>query len=152
MISLHTLKHSSRRYKPKRLGRGNSSGKGTTGGRGTKGQRARTGGRNKLTRRGLKALIERTPKTRGFRSRTSKLETVSLQALEASFETATVITPAEMVNAGLIRTAKHGVKVLGAGPVKKKLTVKAEAFSKAAADAITKAGGSAAVLGSKPTE
>jgi large subunit ribosomal protein L15 len=153
MITLHSLHHSAKRFRPKRVGRGNATGKGTTAGRGTKGQRARTGGRNKLTRRGLKATLERTPKTRGFRSRTEKLETISVLTLEKMFPTATVITPLEMHKAGLIRTTKHGVKVLGQGPVKKKLTVKANAFSKGAAAAIAQAGGSTVVLGfTTPTE
>lgn len=143
MITLHSLRAASRRTKSKRLGRGNSSGKGTTAGRGTKGQRARSGGRNKLTRRGLKALVERTPKTRGFRSRRHKSETVSIAELERVFDSGTLITPETMRDAGLIQHVKTGVKILGKGELKKKLTVKADSFSKGAREAITKAGGTA---------
>ena len=81
MITLSNLSPSQERRQTKRVGRGNSSGKGTTAGRGTKGQRARTGGRNKTTRRALKSLIERTPKTRGFRARRPKMHTVTVKQI-----------------------------------------------------------------------
>lgn len=147
MIELHSLRHSTRRSRPKRLGRGNASGKGTTAGRGTKGQRARTGGRNKLIRRGLKAMVERTPKTRGFHSRRAKSEAVSISTLELVFNPGTVITPELMQAAGLIRH-RNMVKVIGGGPLKKKLTVKANRFSKGAKAMIEQAGGSAVLINS----
>lgn len=145
MITLSTLRPSGRRFKVKRVGRGNSSGKGTTAGRGTKGQRARTGGRNKLTRRGLKHLIERTPKSRGFFSHRPKLEFVTVSQLQATFPDGATVTPRQMVEAGLISTDWPGVKVLS-GTISKKLTVRAEKFSAGAAAAITKAGGSVVLL------
>ena len=151
MITLHTLSPSQDRHHPKRVGRGNSSGKGTTAGRGTKGQRARTGGRNKTTRRAMKALIERTPKTRGFRSRRPKLEAVTLAQLQRVFAEGQVINAAVLHQAGLLSSTRNGVKVIGAGPVTKKLTIKADAFTAQAKEAITKAGGSAAVIGQKST-
>jgi len=146
MIELHRLKPSQSLRRPKRVGRGNASGKGTTAGRGTKGQRARTGGRNKLTRRGLMQLIGRTPKTRGFRSRRPKLNVVSIYQLEQRFPEGTIITPAALVQAKLILSEWPGVKILGHGPIKKKLTVKAQAFSASAAEAIRAAGGTAVPL------
>jgi large subunit ribosomal protein L15 len=146
MITLHTLSPSQDRHHPKRLGRGNSSGKGTTAGRGTKGQRARTGGRNKTTRRALKALIERTPKTRGFRSRTPKLHAVTVAQLSARGKEGQVITAAVLAQMNMIPGTRAGLKIIGTADLKKKLTVKANAFSKSAHDAIVKAGGSAVIL------
>ncbi len=146
MIELHTLKPSQARHHPKRVGRGNSSGKGTTAGRGTKGQRARTGGRNKTTRRALKALIERTPKTRGFRTRRDTLETVTILQLQSRFSEGQIITPVVMHEAGLISRSRPGVKVVGNAVLKKKLTVKAQKFSAGAKAAITSAGGTAVAL------
>ncbi len=146
MIQLHNLKPSQSRHKYKRVGRGNSSGKGTTAGRGTKGQRARTGGRNKLIRRGMKHLIERTPKTRGFTSRSAKMRVVTLSELQRSFPEGAVITPAMMKQAGLIAQTWPGVKVLLAGDLKKKLTIQAHGFSAGAVAAIAKVGGTASIL------
>lgn len=146
MIKLHALRPSRRRYHPKRVGRGNASGKGTTAGRGTKGQRARTGGRNKAIRRSLRALIERTPKVRGFRSRRPQLDTVTLAQLIAMFPTGQVITPAKMVAVNLIRRTRPGVKVVGSAATAKKLTIKADRFSAGAKAAIEKAGGHAILI------
>jgi large subunit ribosomal protein L15 len=150
MITLQDLSPSNARHKPKRVGRGNSSGKGTTAGRGTKGQRARTGGRNKLTRRSLKRLFERTPKTRGFQSRTPKLMVVSLDQLEKAFKEGANITPKAMQAAGLITRTWPGVKVLGQTKMKKKFTVQADAFSKQAAEQIQKIGGTIKTRGPQP--
>lgn len=146
MIQLHNLKPSQTRQKYKRVGRGNSSGKGTTAGRGTKGQRARTGGRNKLTRRGMKHLVERTPKNRGFLSLSAKLRVVTIGQLQRSFNEGTIVNPSMMKQAGLIAHTWPGVKVLDSGELKKKLTIQAHAFSAGASAAITKAGGTVSVL------
>lgn len=146
MIQLHTLKPSQTRHKYKRVGRGNSSGKGTTAGRGTKGQRARTGGRNKLTRRGMKHLVERTPKNRGFLSLKAKLRVVTLGQLQRAFAEGSIVNPAMMKTAGLISQTWPGVKVLDSGELKKKLTIQAHAFSAGASAAITKAGGTMSIL------
>src|SRR5690242_5037633 len=124
MISLHTLTPSQSRRRYKRVGRGNSSGKGTTAGRGTKGQRARTGGRNKLTRRGLKHLIERTPKSRGFLSRRIPQAVVTLTQLQDYFTDGQTVTPTSLEQAGLIATSRFGVKIIGQ-TMSKKLIVKA---------------------------
>lgn len=150
MITLSTLKVSAARAKYKRVGRGNSSGKGTTAGRGTKGQRARTGGRNKLTRRSLKALVLPTPKFRGFSSHKPKLAVVTLDQLHRSFADGATVTPQDMVKANLIPAVWPGVKVLASGTLSKKLTIRATKFSAGAAEAIGKAGGQVIVL-AKPT-
>jgi large subunit ribosomal protein L15 len=146
MITLSNLSPSQERRSTKRVGRGNSSGKGTTAGRGTKGQRARTGGRNKLTRRSMKALIERTPKLRGFRSRRPKMYAVTIKQLSARAQEGQVITAALLAQMNMIPGTRAGLKIIGTADLKKKLTVKANAFSKSAEAAITKAGGSAVVL------
>ncbi|MBI5466587.1 MAG: 50S ribosomal protein L15 [Candidatus Kerfeldbacteria bacterium] len=145
-MTLHELTPAQHRHRFKRVGRGNSSGKGTTAGRGTKGQRARTGGRNKLTRRGLQHLIVRTPKTRGFRSRREKFESVNLEELQRVFADGATITPRALLEQGLIRHLIPGVKILAGGSVTKKFTVKAQKFSVEASAAITKAGGSVTVI------
>lgn len=146
MITLASLQPSARRAKPKRVGRGNSSGKGTTAGRGTKGQRARTGGRNKAIRRSLRALIERTPKTRGFRSRRQPLTAVSLSSITQRFTPNQVVTPVALMNAGLVRRVRPGVKIVGHDKLKKPLTIKAQKFSAGAKAAIEAAGGHAVVV------
>lgn len=145
MITLHTLKPSERRYRPKRVGRGNASGKGTTAARGTKGQRARTGGRNKLVRRGLKRLIERTPKVRGFRSRRPVLQTVSIQKIDRVLKDGALVNARSLKQAGLVASAAAGVKILGAGPLHKKFTVHVDHVTKQATEQITKAGGTVKV-------
>ncbi|MBI3573234.1 MAG: 50S ribosomal protein L15 [Candidatus Kerfeldbacteria bacterium] len=146
MITLHSLRQSQKSSRPKRVGRGNASGKGTTAGRGTKGQRARTGGRNKLIRRGMKHLIERTPKTRGFRSRRLKLHAVNLIDLQRVFPDGATITTADLHRHNLIPRSFPGAKVLGIGELKKKFTVRVEAFSASAKTAIAKAGGQATLV------
>lgn len=151
MITLSSLRPSAKRHHPKRVGRGNASGKGTTAGRGTKGQRARSGGRNKLIRRGMKHLIERTPKTRGFRSRRPKLNVVSVDRLAKTFNDNTVVTPRMMKHAGLIADITPGVKIVGATAIKKKLHIQAQRFTTQAAAAIRQAGGSASELTPRPT-
>lgn len=146
MITLSTLKAAQDRFRPKRVGRGNSSGKGTTAGRGTKGQRARSGGRNKLIRKGLKHMIERTPKVSGWHSRRTKLAVVQIAELSRVFADGQSVQPAEMLKAGLVKTTWPGVKVIGGELIKKKLMVTANAFSAAAAASITKAGGTATLI------
>ncbi|MBI2984349.1 MAG: 50S ribosomal protein L15 [Candidatus Kerfeldbacteria bacterium] len=141
MINLYSLQAATPRRRPKRVGRGNASGKGTTAGRGTKGQRARTGGRKKLTRRGMKHLIERTPKWRGFRSLRRRFEAVSLAVLEQQFPEGAVVTPHTMQQAGLVGRPPQRVKIIGAGPAQKKMTIHAHRFSRRAAEAIARAGG-----------
>lgn len=146
MITLHTLSPSAKRSRTKRVGRGNSSGKGTTAGRGTKGQRARTGGRNKALRRSLRALIERTPKVRGFRSIKPKMTAVPLATIVAMAKPGDVITPALLVERHVVGRVRHGVKIVGAAQTAKKLTIKAHAFSAGAKAAIEKSGGTIVIL------
>lgn len=151
MIELHSLHPSAARHSPKRVGRGNASGKGTTAGRGTKGQRSRTGGRNSLIKRSYKALLMRTPKLRGFRSRRIKTVAVTLADIQAYYHDGQTINPANLHQAGLIKHRHAQVKVIGHGPINKKITVQVHKFSAAAKAAIIKAGGQAQEYGQPPS-
>ena len=129
------------RTSSKRIGRGAGSGHGTTAGRGTKGQLARTGGRNKLKRMGLKRIMQRIPKLRGFTSLTARLVTVNVGDLQDAFGAGAKITPQALQKAELVRDISSGVKILGDGTLTKALTVKECAVSKSAKEKIEKAGG-----------
>lgn len=126
-----------------RIGRGTGSGSGTTAGAGTKGQNARRG----LTIRpgfegGQLPLIKRLPRQRGFRPPFRvEFQPVNIAALEEKFPAHAEITPAALQKAGLIRDAKQPVKILGAGTLKKSLTVRAHKFSASAKTAIEHAQG-----------
>ena len=125
----------------KRVGRGNASGKGTTAGKGGKGQTARTGGRNKLKFLGLKRLILSTPKLGGFRSLKPKAAVITLDQLNKAFGAGEKVTPTKLYKKGLVRSAGATVKILGAGELKKKLTVKGCQVSGGAREKIVAAGG-----------
>lgn len=146
-LGLHNLKPADGSHKrKKRVGRGNASGHGTYSGRGIKGQRARSGGKKGLKYKGLKANIRNVPKKRGFKSLKPKLEIVNLRDLERKCQAGDTIDPRVMLELGLIKNIKNGVKVLGEGKLSKKLTVKASGFSKSARDGIIKAGGRVELL------
>ena len=132
---------------PKRKGRGIGTGNGKTAGRGHKGQWARSGGG---VRPGLEGgqmpLARRLPK-RGFNNKVfaKHYAEVNVAALNA-FEDGETICVVAMLEKGLIGKACDGVKVLGNGELKKKLTVKAAGFSKSAKEKIEAAGGKAEVV------
>lgn len=130
----------------KRVGRGHGSGRGTYAGRGLKGQRSRTGGRRNLKRRGLKQFLLQIPKQRGFQSFFPVSAVVNIGAIDKGFQAGSVVTIKRLKELGLINDEQQAVKILGEGQLKKKLTVQANAFSKKAKDAITKAGGIAQVV------
>lgn len=131
---------------PKRIGRGQGTGWGTTAGRGMNGQNSRSGGGVRLGfEGGQMPLYRRLPK-RGFTNPFSKeYSEVNVQDLNR-FEDGAVVDQAALVAAGVVKQVKDGVKVLGNGEISKKLTVKAEKFSKSAAEKIEAAGGKAEVL------
>lgn len=129
------------RTKTRRIGRGAGSGRGTTAGKGTKGQRARSGGRKGLKRIGLKRIMSRIPKHRGFTSIHKKLQIVNVGVLQERFEGG-IITPARLEETRLVRTARFGVKIVGSGELKKAFTVKGCEVSKSAREKIIAAGGS----------
>ncbi|ASR41869.1 50S ribosomal protein L15 [Ligilactobacillus agilis] len=132
------------RHVRNRVGRGTSSGNGKTAGRGQKGQKARSKVRVGFEG-GQMPLFRRMPK-RGFKNINRKdYAIVNLETLN-KFEDGAEVTPALLVESGLIKDEKDGIKVLGNGELKKKLTVKANKFSASAKAAIEAAGGQAEVI------
>ncbi|NLY71719.1 MAG: 50S ribosomal protein L15 [Clostridiales bacterium] len=132
--------------KPKRKGRGIASGLGKTAGRGTKGQKSRSGsGIRYGFEGGQMPLIRRIPK-RGFTNIWKKeWAIVNIDDLNA-FEDGTEITPELLIESGMVKQVKDGIKILGDGELEKKVTVKAHKFSKTAIDKIESAGGKAEVI------
>ena len=128
-----------------RRGRGHGSGNGKTAGKGHKGQLARSGHKKPGFEGGQMPLYRRIPK-RGFTNRNSKdIEAVNVSALER-FDNDTEVTIATLIEAGVIKDAKDGVKILGNGELTKKLTVKVNAFSEGAKAKIEALGGKAEVI------
>ena len=141
MLQLHNLE--SLKKKRKRVGRGGS--RGGTAGRGHKGQRARSGGPSELKpffEGGQMPLSRRLPR-RGFTNIFKKeYVLIGLKDLELRFDVGAVVTKAALREKGLIQGRKEPlVKILSNGTLTKQLTVHADAFSKSAIEAITKAGG-----------
>jgi large subunit ribosomal protein L15 len=143
-LKLHELKAPPGSSKaPKRKGRGTATGQGKTAGRGMNGQNSRSGGGVRLGfEGGQMPLYRRIPK-RGFTNvwRT-EYETVNVEALNV-FEDGAQITKALLIEKGLIRKSGNGLKILGDGSLEKKLTVKADKYSKSAKEKIEAAGGTA---------
>lgn len=131
---------------PKRVGRGQGTGQGTTAGRGMNGQNSRSGGGVRLGfEGGQMPLYRRLPK-RGFNNHWAK-EYAEINVKDLNrFENDTVVDFELLLQSGLVKQVKDGVKVLGNGELEKKLTVKAEKFSKSAAEKIEKAGGKVEVI------
>ena len=131
---------------PKRVGRGQGTGQGTTAGRGMNGQNSRSGGGVRLGfEGGQKPLYRRLPK-RGFTNHWAKeYAEINIKDLNR-FENDTVVDFELLLATGLVKQVKDGVKVLGNGELEKKLTVKAEKFSKSAVEKIEKAGGKVEVI------
>lgn len=120
----------------KRVGRGTSSGTGKTSGRGHKGQNARSGGGVRPGfEGGQNPLYRRLPK-RGFVNPTRKeYAIVNIEELN-SFAEGTEVTPEILVESGVVKNTKSGIKILGNGEVTVKLTVKANKFSQSAVEKI----------------
>lgn len=129
-----------------RVGRGHGSGNGKTAGRGHKGQKARSGGGVRPGfEGGQMPLYRRLPK-RGFTNRNS-LEIVGINVeLLNRFEDGSVVSIVSMMEAGIIKNARDGVKILAKGELTKKLTVQANAFSAGAIEKIEAVGGKAEVM------
>jgi len=128
-----------------RRGRGHGSGNGKTAGKGHKGQKARSGAPRVGFEGGQMPLYRRIPK-RGFTNRNSRdIEAINVSALE-KFDNDTEVTIELMMQTGVIKAPKDGVKILGNGKLTKKLTVKANAFSGSATAKIEAAGGKAEVI------
>ena len=128
-----------------RRGRGHGSGNGKTAGKGHKGQKARSGAPRPGFEGGQMPLYRRIPK-RGFTNRNSKeIIGINLSALEV-FENDTVVSVETLIEAGIVKNPRDGVKILGNGALTKKLTVQANAFSASAAAKIEALGGKAEVI------
>ena len=128
-----------------RRGRGHGSGNGKTAGKGHKGQKARSGAPRPGFEGGQMPLYRRIPK-RGFTCRNSKeIVSVNVSALER-FENDAVVTVDTLIEAGIVKNPRDGVKILGNGELTKKLTVQANAFSASAKEKIEALGGNAEVI------
>ena len=129
-----------------RVGRGHGSGNGKTAGRGQKGQKSRSGGKVRVGfEGGQMPLYRRIPK-RGFTNRNTKeIVAINVSALECFDNGATVDVNA-LVEAGIIKNPRDGVKILGNGELTKKLDVKVDAFSASAKEKIEALGGTAEVM------
>ena len=146
-MKLHELQYTEgSRREHYRKGRGLGSGNGKTAGKGHKGQNARSGGGVALGFEGGQLPLWRALPKRGFKNVNHiNYATINVSALER-FENGTVVSPALLVEVGLIKNEKDGIKVLGAGTLTKSLTVQAKAFSKSAEAAIVNAGGKIEVM------
>ena len=146
-MRLNELRDNEGSTKPRmRVGRGIGSGKGKTGGRGVKGQKSRSGVAIKGFEGGQMPLHQRLPK-RGFNQpNRSKFAEVTLGRLQAAIDAGKLDAKSELnadalVKAGVIRRVKDGVRVIGGGELKAKLTLTVAGASKPAAAAVEKAGG-----------
>ena len=128
-----------------RRGRGHGSGNGKTAGKGHKGQKARSGAPRPGFEGGQMPLYRRIPK-RGFTNRNTKeIVAINLNALEV-FENDAVVSVETLIEAGIVKNPRDGVKILGCGTLTKKLTVQANAFSASAVEKIEALGGKAEVI------
>lgn len=146
-MKLHELKPAEgSRKERKRVGRGIASGNGKTAGRGHKGQKARSGGGVRPGfEGGQNPLYRRLPK-RGFTNPTRKeFAIVNLDTLNR-FEEGTNVTPELLIETGIVKNARDGIKVLGNGEITVKLTVSAHKFSQSAVEKIEAAGGKTEVV------
>ncbi len=128
-----------------RRGRGHGSGNGKTAGKGHKGQKARSGAPRPGFEGGQMPLYRRIPK-RGFTNRNSKeIVAINISELER-FRSGSTVTIEKMMEVGLIKNPRDGVKILGNGEFTKKLNVKANAFSASAKEKIEALGGTVEVI------
>ena len=128
-----------------RRGRGHGSGNGKTAGKGHKGQKARSGAPRPGFEGGQMPLYRRLPK-RGFKNRNTKeIVGINVDALER-FANDTVVTVETLLETGIVKNPRDGVKILGNGELTKKLTVKVDAFSEGAKAKIEAVGGTCEVI------
>jgi large subunit ribosomal protein L15 len=128
-----------------RRGRGHGSGNGKTAGKGHKGQKARSGAPRPGFEGGQMPLYRRIPK-RGFTNRNSRdIVGINISALER-FDNDAVVSVETLLETGIVKNPRDGVKILGNGELTKKLTVQANAFSASAKEKIEALGGKAEVI------
>ncbi len=128
----------------KKVGRGNASGHGTYSGRGGKGQTARSGGSRGLKIKGIRLLMQSTPKLRGFRSAFNKPAEVYLSDLQKNYNDSDIVDLSSLKTKGIISKNAKSAKILNKGEVKNKLSIIGIKVSKGAAEKITAAGGALA--------
>jgi large subunit ribosomal protein L15 len=159
-LTLHELKPAPGSHRDrKRIGRGHGSGSGKTSGRGQKGQKARSGSHSMRAgfEGGQMPLYMRLGKLRGpnhkksmpmgpFRTRTTPVNVSALERFDEGVE----VTPELLRSAGVVRTLKHPIKILGKGELSTRLTVTAHGFSKRAVEVIEAAGGKAVRVDGAP--
>lgn len=136
--------------KRRRVGRGPGSGHGKTSARGHKGQKSRAGWSQHPTfQGGAMPMVRRIPK-RGFNNKFAlQVAIVNTGDLEALFDAGQEVTPESLKEKNVVKHRYDVLKVLGDGPLTKKLTVSAHRFSKTAQEQIEKAGGKVVVLAGK---
>ena len=128
-----------------RRGRGHGSGNGKTAGKGHKGQKARSGAPRPGFEGGQMPLYRRLPK-RGFKCINSKtIVGINVSALEV-FDNDAVVSVETLLEKGIVKNPRDGVKILGNGELTKKLTVQANAFGASAKEKIEALGGKAGVI------
>lgn len=129
-----------------RVGRGLGSGLGKTAGKGHKGQNARSGGGVRPGFEGGQMPIYRRLPKRGFTNKFAKeYAEVNVEQLNR-FDDGAVIDPVALIEAGILKNVRDGVRILGNGELKKAVTVIANGFTKSAVEKITAAGGKVEVI------
>ena len=147
-MKLHELeKNIGATHSKKRVGRGSGSGLGKTSGKGQKGQKARSGGSINPVFEGGQLPLYRLIQKRRFSNALFNKEysIINVEDLNV-FEDGTVVTPALLKEAGLVKKELDGIKVLGEGKLEKKLTVQANKFSKSAIEKINESGSKIEVI------
>src|ERR1700747_89001 len=135
-MQLHDLKPAKGAHRrPDRVGRGTGSGRGKTSGRGQKGQNARSEGFRLGFEGGQMPLAQRIPKLPGFKNRFKKIYAVVNVSKLSRFADGTHVDAPGLPEAGLVKRDEK-IKILGAGRIKRRLTVEADAFSNSAREAI----------------
>ena len=134
------------RKAPKRLGRGVGSGTGKTAGRGTKGYNSRSGGGVRPGYEGGQMPLQRRLPKRGFYNKfRKKIAVINIRDL-AKFDKGSLVDIATLVEAGLVKGKRDGVKLLGHGEIPHPLDIKVNQISKSAREKIEAAGGKVEVL------
>ncbi|MBE8950781.1 MAG: 50S ribosomal protein L15 [Quinella sp. 3Q1] len=146
-MKLHELKPAEGSRKDKtRVGRGTGSGCGKTSGRGHKGQKSRSGGGVRPGFEGGQMPIYRRLPKRGFKNIWRKEYAEVNVATLNIFDDDTTVDAVALVEVGILKNVRDGVRILGDGSLKKKLNVKAQGFTKSALAKIEAAGGTAEVI------
>jgi large subunit ribosomal protein L15 len=141
-VKLNELKPNTGSIKSKkRVGRGNASGHGTTAGRGTKGQNSRSGSSIRPYFEGGQMPLSRRVPKRGFRNVFSKKYAI-INVVELNrFNEDEIITPERLLQEGMVKKIRNGIKILGKGAINKKFTIRVHKISKGAINKIESAGG-----------